>query len=156
MIEISVPGWKDLALEHLVLDMNGTLAVDGTVLSGVFPRLEALARSLSVSVVTADTFGNAAAQFAETPWRVHVLAPGDQARAKGDYVASLGADRVVAVGNGRNDSLMLKDAALGIAVLMEEGASVEALSSADAVVRHINDALDLLLNPKRLIATLRV
>ena len=29
MIEISIPGYKHLQLKHLVLDYNGTIALDG-------------------------------------------------------------------------------------------------------------------------------
>lgn len=37
----------------------------------------------------------------------------------------------------------------------KEGAAAQTLMAADIVVRDINDALDLLLNPKRIVATLR-
>jgi soluble P-type ATPase len=63
---------------------------------------------------------------------------------------------VAAIGNGRNDQLMLAAAALGIAVVQEEGAAIESLSAADVVLPDIRSALDLLLFPKRLIATLRL
>ena len=68
---------------------------------------------------------------------------------------ALGADATVAVGNGRNDRLMLKEAALGISVILEEGAAVETVMSGDVVCRSVLDAFDLLLNPLRLVATLR-
>ena len=67
----------------------------------------------------------------------------------------LGGDNAVAVGNGRNDRLMLQEAALGIAVLQAEGAAVEALLAADLVAPDILAALDLLLVPGALTATLR-
>jgi soluble P-type ATPase len=59
------------------------------------------------------------------------------------------------MGNGNNDELILKEAALGIAILGDEGISVTALKQADIMVKNISDALDLLLKPKRLMATLR-
>jgi soluble P-type ATPase len=62
---------------------------------------------------------------------------------------------VVAVGNGRNDRLMLEAAALGIAVIGDEGLAADAMQACDIVVRHIADALALLEDPRRLIATLR-
>lgn len=67
----------------------------------------------------------------------------------------MGAAGVAAIGNGANDAKMLETAALGIAVLGPEGLAVETLHAANVVVPHINDALDLLLKPVRLIATLR-
>jgi soluble P-type ATPase len=84
-----------------------------------------------------------------------VLPPGRQDRAKRDAVRRLGPDRTVAVGNGRNDRLMMEEAALGMAVILSEGASAETLAAADIVLTDINDALDLLIHPLRLTATLR-
>ena len=64
-------------------------------------------------------------------------------------------EATVAVGNGNNDQLMLKESGLGIAVLQGEGMSRAAMENADIIVKDISDAFDLLLNPQRLIATLR-
>jgi soluble P-type ATPase len=72
-----------------------------------------------------------------------------------DYVKALGADRTACMGNGRNDRLMLKEAALGVAVILDEGIAVETLNSADVVCTSILSALELLTNPLRLTATLR-
>ena len=35
MLEINIPGYTKIFVEHLVLDYNGTLAVDGIPLQGV-------------------------------------------------------------------------------------------------------------------------
>ena len=155
MIEIDVPGFGELALAHLLLDYNGTLARDGELIEGVAPRLEALADALEIRVLTADTFGGARAELAGLPCAVTVLEAGDQAAAKAAAVERLDARAVAAVGNGRNDRLMLERAALGIAVVEEEGAAAATLGAADVVVNRIVDALDLLRRPGRLIATLR-
>ena len=71
------------------------------------------------------------------------------------YVEQLGPDVTVSIGNGRNDRLMLEAAALGIAVVQEEGAAVQAVTAAVVVAPNILAALDLLLHPLRLVATLR-
>lgn len=155
MIEVEIPGWKSLRLEHLVLDFNGTLAREGVLLQGVREGLTALSSKVVVHVVTADTFGRAGAELEGVPCTLTVLPPGDQARAKLQYTENLGAGGVAAVGNGRNDRLMLERAALGIALIEAEGASSEAVRAADAVCRDVRDALDLLQNPLRLVATLR-
>lgn len=155
MISIDIPGLRTLHLAHLVLDFNGTLAVDGTLLDGVAPRMAALANELHVHVVTGNTYGNARDQLRDCTAEVVCLPASGQAQAKLDYVRRLGPDQVAAVGNGRNDALMLEQAALAIAVLGTEGLSTEALEAADIVVRHAVDALGLLLRPKRLVATLR-
>ena len=64
-------------------------------------------------------------------------------------------EKCVCIGNGRNDCLMLKAATPGIVVVQAEGAAVEAVLGADVVTCSILDALDLLLCPQRLAATLR-
>lgn len=154
-MRVDVPGVGVLELEYLVLDLNGTLAQDGEVLDGVAEAVLRLARDLETIVVTADTHGTATELIAPLGLRLHRIATGGEAEAKLDLVDELGGDRVVAIGNGANDGLMLRDAAVGIAVIGGEGAAKEAISAADIVVTSILDALELLLEPRRLIATLR-
>ncbi len=156
MLTIEIPGRGVLALEHIVLDFNGTMALDGVLLPGVKERLDVLAEKLQVHILTADTFGTGKMACREIKGQVHILEQDREgALLKKEFIAALGKEKTVAVGNGTNDTLMLKDAALGILVLGPEGASWKALQAADVVVTDINQGLDLLLNPKRLVATLR-
>lgn len=155
MIEIVIPGDGSLQLKNLVLDYNGTLACNGMLLEGVDERLTALARQLAVYVLTADTFGTAGAVLAGQPCTVHILPQVGQDHAKMAFVTQLGRNETVCIGNGRNDKLMLQAAALGIAIVGPEGAATEAIQAADIVVPDIRVALDLLLYPLRLVATLR-
>jgi soluble P-type ATPase len=155
MIDIDIPDYGSLHLEHLVFDYNGTLACDGEPLVGVAERLTVLSDQVRIHVVTADTFGKVKSRMASLPCEVHILPKENQAVGKLGFVRNLGADHTACFGNGRNDRLMLEEAALGVAVILEEGASAEAVASADVVCRDITSALDLLLNPLRLVATLR-
>ena len=155
MIEITIPGYRALHLEHLVLDYNGTLAVDGHLLDGVKEALSALSAKVNVHVLTADTFGRAGAELEDVPCRLFILPRENQDTGKLAYIQRLGCERTVAMGNGRNDALMLKEAALGVAVLLAEGAAAATLASADVVCRDILEALALLSQPLRLVATLR-
>ena len=155
MIEINIPGFHNLQLAHLVSDYNGTLAADGKLLPGVRDAIAALAPEIQVHIITADTFGLAASELAGLPARLSIIPVEAQAEAKLAFICGLGAASVVAIGNGRNDRKMLAAAAIGIALIQEEGASAETLACADVVSSSILDALDLLRNPKRLIATLR-
>ena len=154
MIHLDIPGRGILELEDLVLDLNGTIALDGEVLAGVPERLAALSESLTVHLVTADTQGQAAVIAEQLGVKLVLVSPGDEAEQKRSLVERLGAERVVAIGNGANDAGMLQAAALGIAVLGPEGLAGEAWQAAD-VVAGIHQALDLLLHPRRLVATLR-
>jgi len=155
MIEVDIPGFKLLRLAHLVLDYNGTLAVDGELIAGVAERLNHLASMLSIHVITADTFGKAAVRLEGVSCRLSVLPADEQDIAKLAYVNELGTAGTVCIGNGRNDRLMLAGSALGIAVVLQEGASSLSLAAADIVCADILSALDLLTHPLRLTATLR-
>jgi P-type E1-E2 ATPase len=155
MIEIKIPGYATYRLRHIVLDVNGTIAKDGHLLEGVRELFAELSSGLEIHLITADTHGNQEELdriLGLTAARIPVR---DQAKAKLDYVEQLGKDEVVAIGNGANDAAMLEHAALGIVVLGPEGSAVEALMKAKVVVPDIGTALELLLHPKRLIATLR-
>ncbi|WP_408998561.1 HAD family hydrolase [Syntrophus buswellii] len=155
MIEIDVPGKGVYRFEHLVLDLNGTISLDGAVIEGVPERLELLRRLVDIVVVTADTRGKAQELGKDLRVKIHILHPGDEQKQKLRLVRQLGSAVTVSMGNGSNDASMLKESGLGICILGPEGASSETMANCDLVISDINAALDLLLKPGRLIATLR-
>ena len=155
MIKIDIPGRASFKFEHLVLDLNGTIAADGTIISGVGERIEALRDRIHIVIVTADTRGNASELKRNLQVDIHKVDAGGEDEQKLVLVQELGRECTVCIGNGSNDVSMLKDAALGICVIGPEGASSEAAMSSDILVTGINNAFDLLLHPERLIATLR-
>ncbi|MFN3395404.1 MAG: HAD family hydrolase [Thermodesulfovibrionales bacterium] len=155
MFELDIPGFGSVRLEHLVSDFTGTLSVDGRLIQGVKERLNELSKLLKIHILTADTFGRAKEELKDINCEVHILDGEDHDLQKEEYIKKLGSELVIAFGNGNNDRRMLKAARIGIAVMLDEGCSVDALSSADIVVKSIVDGLDLFLNPKRLKATLR-
>lgn len=155
MITFDIPGYGQLALSHLVLDFNGTLACDGVLHEGVKLQLRELAKLLTIHVVTGNTFGTASAELHDVPCQVILLQSEGQAAAKRGLVQQIGANLTVAIGNGLNDTQMMQAATLAIAVIGEEGAAFETLAVADVVTRDIHAALGLLQHRKRLVATLR-
>jgi P-type E1-E2 ATPase len=155
LIQIQVPGWSTCELGHLVLDLNGTVALDGEPIAGVDDRVAALSAHLVVHLVTANTHGQAEETSQRLGGQSVRIEPRYEASQKQALVERLGAGQVVAIGNGANDARMLSAAALGIAILGREGLAVETLRAADLVVARIEDGLDLLLHPRRLVATLR-
>ncbi len=155
MISLDIPGYRPIALSHLVVDFNGTLAHDGELHIGVRPELIELAKLITIHVVTGNTYGTAREQMRDLPCNVVTLQPEGQAAAKYEFMQQLGADATVAIGNGRNDQLMMLEAALAIAVIGTEGVAYETLAAASIVTNDIHGALGLLLHQKRLIATLR-
>jgi P-type E1-E2 ATPase len=155
MIELNIPGRGLVQLQHLVCDVNGTLAVDGQLPEGVKQKLSALRDRLTLHLLTADTHGKQETIDQQLSLMAVRIQPGNEAEQKAKFVESLGAGMSVVIGQGANDAGMLQAAALGICVLSPEGTAVEALLEADLVVANINEALDLLEKPLRIVATLR-
>lgn len=149
---IEIPHRGRLELAHLVLDLNGTIANRGVVIDGVAERLARLREQLDIHVLSADTFSALEAIGRELDVRARAISRG---REKALHVTELGASHCVAIGNGANDEAMLEAAALGIAVVGPEGAAGAAIRAADIVCSSILAALDLLLDDRVLVATLR-
>ncbi len=154
-VDITIPHCRTLLIRHVVLDFNGTLAKDGVLKDEAKALLPALCERFKVHVVTSDTFGSVEAQMEGFDVRVKVLTSNAHTLEKAAYIEALIARYCVAVGNGNNDADMLNDATLGIAVIGDEGCSTKALMNSDIVCGSIEDALGLLLDDKRLIATMR-
>ncbi len=155
MIEITIPGRAGMQLEHLVTDVNGSLAVDGLLLDGIARCLSILRDRLTIHLLTADTHGLQAAIDGQLNLTAVRIQAGDESRQKADYVRSLGAKKVVAIGQGANDAGMLEAASLGICVQSVEGTAVAALLAADIVTPDVFTALELLEKPIRIVASLR-
>jgi len=155
MSELNIPGRGSLRLQHLVSDVNGTLARDGVLIDGLARRIAALQDRLVVHLLTADTHGRQAAIDAQLNLAARRLSTGNEQEQKRSYVEDLGADCVVAIGQGANDAAMLRASALGICVMSDEGTAIETLLAADVTVPNIMVAFDLLERPLRLVATLR-
>ena len=136
-------------------DVNGTLALDGQLFDGLVRPLSAMRDRLSLHLLTADTHGRQAVIDRQLNLSAVRILPGDEALQKAEYVRRLGAQHVVAIGQGANDAAMLKEAALGICVLSQEGAAMETLLAADLVAPDIFAALELLEKPLRIVASLR-
>jgi P-type E1-E2 ATPase len=151
-LSFEIPGSGTLVLEHLVLDVNGTLTDRGALIDGVSERLAEISTLLDVHVLSADTFGTLGSVATELGLEPQTISTGDD---KARFVAELGAEVCVAIGNGANDAPMLDAAAIGLAVLGPEGAASSALAAADVVCGSIVDALGLLVDDRALIATLR-
>ena len=155
MIIIEIPGYKRLEINHIVCDYNGTIAVDGNLIDGVRKIINDLSEQVDVHVITADTFGFVERELENVHCKLVKISIQNQAVRKLEYVLNLGKDKTICIGNGHNDRLMLKEAALGITILQEEGACIETLLVSDIVCKNIIDALGYFIEPKRLIATLR-
>lgn len=155
MIKVAIPGKGELELKHVVFDVNGTLAVDGQLLPGVPELLDNLKDHLEIHLLTADTHGKQAEIDSILNLKAGRIQARDEARQKADFVEKLGAKNTVAIGQGANDSLMVKSAVIGICILSAEGSALETLLGSDLIVPDIQSAMKILLNPTRLKASLR-
>ena len=152
---IDIPNFKTLTIRHIVCDYNGTIATDGRVHSSIKALFEKLCENYKIHVITADTFGSVHKQLEDYPVSIKVLESENHTEEKADYIKSLNSLESVAIGNGNNDVAMLKEARVGIALLGDEGCAGATLTQADLICKSIEDALELFIYPKRLIATLR-
>ena len=155
MIKLEIPGEGELILDHLVLDVNGTLAVDGQLLPGVADLLSTLRDHLTIHLLTADTHGKQAEIDQVLGLKAIRVKSGKEAAQKAAFVKEIGPEHAAAIGQGANDSFMLAEARIGICILSKEGTAVDTLLSADLAVPDTETALNLFLFPKRLIASLR-
>jgi len=155
MIELNIPGRGGLQLEHLVSDVNGTLATDGQLPEGLARLMRNLRDRLTIHLLTVDTHGRQYLIDQQLGLQAVRIQPGEEARQKAEYVRRLGSEHVVAMGQGANDAEMLREAALGICILSREGVAVETLQSADLLAPDIFAALELLEKPLRIVASLR-
>lgn len=154
MLTIEIPGRAPLSLQHLILDYNGTIALDGVLMDGIAPRLEQLAQLLYIHVITADTHGTAKAHCSGLPVEVLTFPTAQAGEIKAQQARAF-SHGVACIGNGYNDIAMSDACDLSIAVIGGEGCCCPLLQHADVAVTSILDALDLLLKPARLRATLR-
>ena len=155
MIKVEIPGKGILKIDHIVFDVNGTLAVDGVLIPGVAERFQALKKQVKIHLLTADTHGKQ--EFLDKKLNLTAIRikSGDEKEQKAEYIKKIGPDSAIAVGQGANDALMVKQARIGICVLSAEGAALETMLGSDLIVPDITSALDILLNPIRLKASLR-
>jgi len=155
MIELTIPGRGTIRLQHLVCDVNGTLALDGKLMDGVGRALASLRDRLELHLLTADTHGRQDEIDRQLGVRATRIPAGAEAEAKAAFVRKLGGQGVIAVGNGANDAAMLYEAAIGVAVMSPEGLASDALHASDLVALDILQALGWLDRPMRLVASLR-
>lgn len=155
MIEVNIPSFKKISIENVVFDYNGTLAVDGRLIDGIKERLIDISKIVNVYIITADTYGTVRENFKNIDIKVEIISKENGSIDKLNFVKKLGCGSTIAVGNGNNDELMLKESAVGVCILGEEGLATKALLASDIVLKNINDLFEMITNKKRIIAALR-
>ncbi len=150
-----IPGNAIIEVHNIVLDYNGTIAIDGKLIDGVVEYIKELSSEFKFFVITADTYGSVKKELTGVNCELVIIPEDNQDSEKLKFISMLGTDKTICVGNGRNDALMLREAIIGFAVIQEEGLCVKSLIAADVVCHSILDVFEILKNPNRLKATLR-
>jgi len=154
MISIQRPGQKSLEIEFILIDFEGTLAMDGRVHPKAKDKINLLSKKARVFILTKGEREKVEERLKNVKAEVLFLREGEASRNKLDLLRRLGPEKTVAIGNGIDDAAMIEEAGLGICVIGKEAAAGETLRRAHLVVTHLLDALDFLLKPLRQIATL--
>ncbi|WP_321311477.1 ATPase P [Halarcobacter sp.] len=154
-MKIDIPGRDDFELKNIVFDYNGTIAIDGKLISGVSESINSLSQDFDFYVITADTYGTVEKELENTNCKVITIGKDSQDICKLDFIKQLGSNTTLSVGNGRNDMLMLKESILGIAILQDEGLCTQTMLNSDILVKSIKDVFSFLGDKNRLIATMR-
>lgn len=152
---ISIPGFKELDIRNILLDFNGTIAVNGKISLSVKKYINLLANEYKIYILTADTYRTASHECIDLPVELLKYTNENVAQKKLTMLQNLGSEHCAAIGNGRNDIDMLKAASLSISVMETEGMYAPLFSYADICTKSIEDALSLLLEKNKLIADLR-
>ena len=153
MKAINIPGFGNLEIKRIILDLNGTIAIDGKLISGVKSRIKKLKKiGCEVFLFTGDTHGNSAVLAKKLGIKVKIA---KNSKEKASKAAKLNSRKCVTIGNGKIDHKLFKAVALSVLVIQKEGANTKALMNSDVITTSICYALDLFIYEKRLIATLR-
>ncbi|MFH0811648.1 MAG: ATPase P [Pseudomonadota bacterium] len=155
MVATEIPGKGIVQIKNLLLDLNGTIATDGVIAPKIKTMINTLSQKLRIFILSADTQGNLEKATKGIKGEVIRIPARNSTKGKKEFLQQVEPSKTAVIGNGYNDLFILKEARLGIGVIGREGASVRALLNSDIVVRDIFDALDLLIHPLRIKATLR-
>jgi soluble P-type ATPase len=158
-ITINIPGFGKVQINSVLSDYTGTLACGGKLVPGVKERVLRLAERVDIHIVTADSFGTAEEELKGLPLVCRKLKKEKEDVQKAHCAVELNPRYVASFGNGNNDRLHLKvvKEAGGLAIAVEngEGCALDAILNANLFVVGAANALDLLLEPTRLLGTLR-
>lgn len=149
-MRIEIPGVKTLELKNIFIDYNGTIAKNGKPYEGILEILDELAQSFNVFIITGDTFGHVATYFEQSHVQVLIAYTADE---KYDVVSKY--KETLTIGNGSIDYKMFMISDLSFCVIGDEGASFKAMSHADIIVKDIFHVIEMILEPKKIIATLK-
>lgn len=152
-MKYTVPYVEEFEINTIVLDLNGTLSVNGKIPAGAKERIVKLQQlGFKLILFSGDQRGTARKICNSLGIELRLTQTGKD---KEREMRKLDCKKCASIGNARIDIGTFKHAKLSILTLQAEGIHARAIKHADIIVPSINDALDLFLNPDSLCATLR-
>lgn len=152
-MKYDIPQVGSIEITTIVLDLNGTLSVNGAIPEGVQERLIQL-RDLGFAIIlfTGDQRGTAAQLCNDLGIELQRASSGEEKEA---LFLKLDTEHTAAIGNARIDIGTFKHAKLSIATLQAEGIHTDIIEHVDVIVPSITHALDFFIDPDILAATMR-
>lgn len=157
MKKLLIPNFGEIIIKNIIFDINGTLQFKGLIPDNLLLKFRELKKLYNIFLVSSDTRGNLKDLASKLGVDYVKIAPKGitDTEAKNQELLKLGKDVTIAVGNGNNDALMLKNAVLGIVIIGSEGASTQAIMNADVAFPDPISVIDFLMDETMIIATLR-
>ncbi len=154
MIRIERPGLSPVEIEFVLIDLEGTLAIDRRVHPKAKDKINLLSKRARIYILTKEKKELIEENLRKVKAEIVYFAESGSSQRKLDLLHQLGPARCVAIGNGADDAAMIKEAAIGISIIGKEGSAGEAVRNSDLVFTDILDALEFLLKPLRQKTTL--
>lgn len=152
-MKYKVPGVGEIEIKDIVLDLNGTLSVNGKIPNGVKKKLQKLDKmGISITLFTGDQRGTADRLCKE--YGISFIRTVD-GKEKEKAMEIFDKDTTAAIGNARIDIGTFKNSRVSVATLQAEGIHADILKNVDVVVPSIDDALDFFIDPNTFAATMR-
>jgi soluble P-type ATPase len=152
-MKYSVPEVGEIEITNIILDLNGTLSVNGVIPKGVESKLRELSKvGIKVVLFTGDQRGTAA-DLCKGIGIDFIKCKNSQEKA--DAMSSYDKDKTAAIGNARIDIGTFKNAVISVATLQAEGIHTGIIEHVDIIVPSIEDALALFLDKDIFSATMR-
>jgi soluble P-type ATPase len=156
-MKYEVPEVGVIELKTLILDLNGTLSVNGHIPSRAPVQLVELKKlGFRIILLTGDQRGTADDLCKELGIEYRVAKNAEEkGKALDDLGDEIDKETTVSVGNARIDIGTFIRSKVSIATLQDEGIHVGILKHVDILVPSITAALDLLIDPNTFCATMR-
>ena len=152
-MQFNIPQGESFEITTIVLDLNGTLSVNGKIsdkTKSLISKLKEL--NYRIVLISGDIRGNAKIIAKELGIEILLGKTSDE---KVKQMYNFDIEKTASIGNARIDIGTFINSKLSIATLQSEGIHTGILKYVDIIVPSIEDALNLFIDKKSLEGTLR-